>query len=555
MGRLLTIAAVLLLGAVGAALAWTPDFVIVGAGNSGCVLAAGLAKFKHTKVLLISEGFEEDYVPADNRFMSWWTTSIPATNPVYVGDNPANEPVLSNENSGFANNVRQYSPRCPIPGGCSGTNGQTWDVNADDYWNLTAAYVGDARWAAPNMREQRKWTESYQGVGNVACHGTHGGINLSAPNPEPTGIAIMNALAANLSIPLRADTICADSNVGVGATARNIDANGYVRQNTYFELVKPIYDSQTDDRLRVEFGAVAIDLVTKNSDATVVKCLDYVDSSGQTQRVCPNSEILLTMGGIGTPRFLFLNGIGPCSQLASVGVSRCLVDNANVGQHIRTQAAYVVPLTANPEARVPMSTVMSHYFSDSAKARGDPLPNLMIASGQILQFDSASVILAILQLTRPQDEGFMRLQSAYRHTPVFLSYNIGLNHPEDITDLAGALLQLRNVIAEVNKAGYTLTETGATVPLVTLAQIRNALVTTQLASENWHHVGSVRMGKAGDSTAVADSEGHIFGLTGVRVADNSLMVYGHPGHASQSGARDVGVVILQMVAQQFGLAV
>lgn len=307
-------------------------------------------------MLLISEGFERDYIPDDPRFMSWWTTSDPATNPVYVASNPANVPILSNEISGFADNAQQYSPHCVYPGGCSGTNGQTFDVNADNYWYLFfsisrfvprrcilsfgcrdawASYVGDERWGSATVKEQRKWTETYSGSGNRACHGTSGGIQVTAPWPEPTGNALINGISSVLSIPIVNDTICEGTNVGVGAAARNIDPVTFARQNTYFQVVKPLLNAGNPN-LRVVFGATAVGL-TYNFDRTSVECLTYIDAEGVTQTVCPNKEIILTMGTIGTARFVQLQGFGNCSQLASVGITPCVYDNPNIGQHMKVQ--------------------------------------------------------------------------------------------------------------------------------------------------------------------------------------------------------------------------
>lgn len=534
---------------------WTPDFIVVGAGNSGSVIAAGLAANPHTKVLLISQGFEVDYRPDTPAFAPWWTTS--GTNPAYVADNPTNIPILSNEVSGFAANARQYGPQCPIPGGCSGTNGAVWDANGDNYWDAIAAQTGDARWSGDNVRRLSKWISTYSGSGNVSCHGNHGGINISSPIPEPTALAIERAISGILGIPLLADTICTKSNVGVGHQVRNIDVQTtgtgtkYVRQNTYFELVKPLLAGNPN--LRVELGATALYLVPKKNDPSKIKCLVYVDSTGETKKECPDNEIILTMGSVGTASFLMRNGIGDCTHLATLGID-CLLDNVNVGKHVKNQIAFTVLYTGPEEARVPMAGTIAHYISPAAAARSEILPDLMLGSQQIFAFPGVSYILAIIEMCRLQDEGSITLLSADFNTHPLISYNIGLNHPEDLDTLAENFLNFRRIVANVTAQGYPLTEvSAATIPLTTKAAIVNALKTTPLASSNWHYVGSAKMGQAGDTTSVTDSAGHIWGLTGVRVADNSLTGLSHAAHASASSASFVGAVVLDMIISEFGL--
>ena len=444
------------------------------------------------------------------------------------------------------------------PGGCSGTNGQVFDVNADNYWDLVAQYVGDSRWNATNVRAARKWTEDYYGVGDESCHGRGGGINISAIYPEPTAIAIGKAISARFGIPFVNDTICQSTNAVVGpsnVTSTPMAMSARTPTSRLLSLFSPLTVKVVLTVGCVSFSAQALKLTTHViGSTTYVQCLRYLDSNSETQTVCPNKEIILTMGTIGNARFLQLNGIGNCAQLTALGIT-CVHNNVNVGQHIFTQTTMDAIILTAPEPRNPMSGLMAHYFSAAAKERNDTLPDTMIATAQILNEGPVAIVIVVMDITRPQDEGSITIQSSDpAHNPL-ISYNIGLNHPEDITSQAQLLLDVRNILSDVNAAGFFAAETGTTTQYTTLSEIVDAINSGAIgATTNWHHVGSVRMGKATDATAAVNSSGHFAGVVGLRLAGNELMPIGHPGHASASGARDVGAVMVDIIGQEFGLS-
>ena len=165
-----------------------------------------------------------------------------------------------------------------------------------------------------------------------------------------------------------------------------------------------------------------------------------------------------------------------------------------------------------------------------------------------------TTILAVLGLTRPQSEGYVKVNSSdWARHPVF-AYNIGSN-PEDYVIFAKLVLKFRDVVADMRAQGISIAES-ASSPLNGLNTIADIVAackrTTFPFATNWHDVGTVRMG-VNSTVGATNSRGHVFDIQGLIIGDNSLMPLGHPGHASASGARDVGAVVAQMIIDDYNL--
>lgn len=497
------------------------DYVIVGAGSAGCVLANRLSA-KH-QVLLLEAGGRDNYHWVHIPIGYLYCIGNPRTD---WGFHTAPEPGLNGRSLLY--------PRGRILGGCSSINGMLYlrGQSADyDHWRQ----LGNAGWGWDDVLQYFKKSEDYVD-GADDHHGVGGEWRVDNQRLSWQVLDDFMAAANQAGIP-RTDDFNAGDNEGVGYFKVNQRAG--FRWNTARAFLRPIRNRAN---LKVETHAQAERVLFDGRRATG---LQY-RRDGVVKQARALREVILAAGAIGSPQILQLSGVGSADLLRPLGIDTVL-DSAEVGQnlqdHLQIRCAYKVQgaKTLNTmsaslwgKARIgleyalkrtgPMSMAPSQL---GAFARSNPdvaTPDLeyhvqplsLDAFGEDLHpFDAITASVCNL---RPESRGSVQITTSdpSAHPRIQPNY---LGAEKDKRVAADAIRLTRRILAQPAMAAYRPEEFRPGMALQSEQELVQAA--GDIGTTIFHPVGTVRMGP--DDTAPLDSELRVKGLSGLRVVDASVM--------------------------------
>ena len=495
----------------------TYDYIIVGAGSAGCVLAHRLSEASDCRVLLLEAGErdrrKEIRIPA--AFSKLFKTSC--------------DWAYSTEPEPHLDNRRLYIPRGRMLGGSSSMNAMIYiRGNRADYdaWRDS----GCDGWSYDDVLPFFKRAE-HQERGASEYHGTDGPLNVADPRcVNPLSRAFVDAgVEAGLQ---RNDDFNGQSQEGVGFYqltqkngARHSVADAYLRP----ALARP--------NLHVRTGALVSRIVFERERATG---LEYVER-GRQLHARAEREILLCGGAINSPQLLLLSGVGPAGESRRHGIS-VVTDLQGVGQNLQDHPVVGVMYGVTK----PVSLASAESIANIARFllfKAGPLTsNVAEAGGFVrtasgsgppdLQFHFAPVYfqehgfvkpeghgLTIgATLIAPQSRGRITLRLSDPTQPPRIEGNY-LARAEDLRVLLDGIRLAR----EIAHAPAMRDLRGRDVPPGSESATGNALTgyVRKTAELLYHPVGTCRMGN--DSMAVVDPSLRVHGLSGLRVIDASVM--------------------------------
>ena len=487
------------------------DYVIVGAGSAGCVLANRLSADPAIRVLLLEAGGSDlhPYVRAPAGFIK--TFQNPRFNWCYT-----TEPVAG------ADSRPIYFPRGKLLGGSSAINGSLY-VRGQPRDFDTWAQLGNRGWSYDEVLPYFRRSED-RSSGADAFHGVGGPQHVSDINERHPICEAFIAGAESLGVPRNPDYNGAEQE-GVAYYQRTI-RNGR-RHSAATGYLAPI---RRRPNLHVVPGAhvLRLDVVERRAVGVTYRC------GGQTHRAVADGEVVLSAGTINSPHLLQLSGIGPAEWLAEVGIAP-VHDLPGVGKglqdHFATRVAHRVVLgrTLNERARGPrlwwevarwlatgqgvLSLSPAHVGAFIRSHPGLDAPDLQIV------FTPASYSEGVTGWQmRPHSRGWVRTRSA---DPA-LAPAIQPNYLADEADRRAAIDGLRwarRLLDSAALAPYRGTETTPGPD----AQTDDALLAYARArgSTVYHDIGTCRMGL--DRAAVVGPDLRVHGLDGLRVVDASVM--------------------------------
>ncbi len=491
------------------------DYVIVGAGAAGCVLADRLSATGATVVLL--EAGQRDRNP---------NAKIPAAfsklfKTKHDWDyNTVPQPELKNR--------EMYWPRGKILGGSTSMNAMIYQRGHRHTFDQWAA-DGNAGWSYGDLLPAFMSLEDQQ-RGPSDFHGVGGGLTVSdlrTANPLSTSFV---AAAKEAGFPLNPD-FNDDTQEGFGmyqVTQRN-----GVRCSAATAFLKP---AMKRSNLTVITGAHATKVVMSNGRASGV---EWVDKKG-THVTTATQEVILSGGAINSPQLLMLSGVGPAEHLASVNVD-VVHDSPNVGQnlidHLACGNAYAIrePITlAHAEEVKPLLEYVTkktgHLSSNVGEAGGfvtlgdGPMPDVQyhfapayfIAHGfESPEEDGISIAPTLVDV---KSRGEIRLASNDPMAKPIIDPRY-LSDPADLWLLVEGCKLAREFAAQPALAKFIESEYEPGTECTTDDQWVEHVRT--MSESLYHPVGTCAMGQATD--AVVDSELRVNGVDGLRVADASIM--------------------------------
>ena len=497
------------------------DYIIVGAGSAGSVLANRLSADGRFSVLVVEAG----------RASHRWS-------PIPVGfarliDNPqANWRYSSEPDEGSAQR-RIPVPRGKLLGGSSAINGMVFvrgQSHDYDHW----AQLGNRGWSYQDVLPFFKQMESYDG-GSDAYRGRSGPLRVTDPGESGPFYDAMIAAAAEVGIDRNPDYNGARQD-GVGMTQATISDGR--RMSTARSYLDP---ARNRSNLTIVTEALTERLLFEGKRCRGIR----FRHGGQTREAGARREVIVSAGSINSPQLLELSGIGQPEHLSALGISvhhalpgvgenlrdhyaprmKWLVSRAGVTYNDRARGLGLVwqalryAVTRDGFMALPAAPLRAYIRS----REGLESPDLNVSCMPFLatpdmKIDRRRGFIMIVHVLRSESVGSIHITSSDPARPPAINFNF-LSAPDDRTKLLAGMRLVRNWISAPALDGIR----GAELAPGEALQDDDELLdwVRETAETTYHPVGTCKMGS--DPMAVVDNTLRVHGLTGLRVADASIM--------------------------------
>jgi choline dehydrogenase len=501
------------------------DYVIVGAGSAGCVLANRLSADPRKTVLLLEAG------PPDRAL----SLKIPSAMTANLGGGVHNWAFMGEPEPGLAGR-RILHDRGKTLGGSSSINGMVCiRGHARDYdgWRQ----MGCVGWGYADVLPYFKRLESYQG-GADDYRGGDGPLRVTRPEADhPIDKAFLTA-GKQAGYPM-SDDICGYRQEGFAVLDRTTHKGA--RWSSARAYLDP---ARGRDNLTIKTGVLVRRVLIEGARARAIECQSG-DGTAWTARA--EAEVLLCAGAVGSPQILMLSGIGPAEHLREMGIDPML-DRPGVGANLNEHPDFVLkyrcarPVSLWPYTRGARKVLAglewlltrsgvcaSNHFEAVACLRsraGVDYPDLQLTIMPVaIQADSwdAMEMHAFqihIGLMRAQSRGRITLRDKHPVSPPRILVNY-LDDPRDRQALRDGIHLVRELVDQPALDGLRGEELFPGPEAQSNEDLDAKLA--QAVDTQWHLSGTAKMGAEADPMAVVDPHGRVHGAEGLRVVDASVM--------------------------------
>ena len=500
----------------------TFDYIIVGAGSAGCVLANRLSENPKHEVLLLETGGSDKSI-----FIKMPTAlSIPMNTDKYAWQ-------FNTEKEPYLNNREMHCPRGKVLGGSSSINGMVyvrghakdfdeWEAHGAEGWNYQACL--------PYFQKAETWYK-----GNDAYRGGNGelGVNNGNEMKNPLYTAFIKA-GEQAGYDITSDY---NGKQQEGFGPMHMTVKDGVRSSASREYLDPV---KSRKNLTIVTGALVTKVVLEDK---VAKGVEYV-VNGKTETAATSNEVILSAGSIGSPHILQLSGIGDRDILEKAGVD-VKHHLPGVGQNLQDHLEFYFqykckqPITLNRKLGLISKGLIgarwllnrsglgaTNHFESCAFIRSKAdvewpdiqyhfLPAAIRYDGKSA-FDGDGFQVHVGH-NKPKSRGSVTLQSANPTVPPKILFNY-LQHPDDIEGFRACVRLTREIIAQSAFDDFRDGEIQPGEHIQTDEEI-DAFVREAVESA-YHPSCSCKMGE--DEMAVVDSQTNVHGIEGLRVVDSSI---------------------------------
>jgi choline dehydrogenase-like flavoprotein len=502
------------------------DYIIVGAGSAGCVLANRLSADPKNRVLLLEAGGRDNWI--------WF--HIPAGYLFAIGNPRADWMFQTEKEPGLNGRALSY-PRGKVIGGCSAINGmismrgQSQDY---DHWRQ----LGLTGWGWDDVAPVFRKLDNHF-LGDTEHHGAGGEWRVEESRVRWEVLDAVIRAANEMGIPQTTDFNTGD-NTGVGYF--HVNQKRGIRMSAARAFLKPVLKRPN---LRLETGVLVEKLSFEGKRCTGVR----YRQDGRLVEARARGEVILAAGAIGSPQILQLSGIGDPDWLGELGIPVLQAREGvgrNLQDHLQQRAIYKVegvktlnttyhslvgralmgmqyallqkgPLTMSPSQLgiftrsspdQERSNIEFHVQPLSLDKFGEPLH----------RFPAITVSACNL---RPTSRGTVRLRSADPSAKPIIAPNYLATY-EDRTVAADAIRVTRRLMRQPAMQPYR-PEEYLPGPSVGDDDASLAKAAGDIGTTIFHPVGTAKMGLPSDPHAVVDERLRVIGLQGLRVVDASVM--------------------------------
>ena len=510
----------------------TFDYIIVGAGTAGCLLANRLSADPRNRVLLIEAGRKDDY--------HW--IHIPVGYLYCIG-NPRTDWLYSTEADPGLNGRALRYPRGKTLGGCSSINGMIYMRGQSRDYDQWAQATQDAGWRWDNVLPYFKKHEDYY-KGADALHGAGGEWRVERQRLRWDVLDAFAQAAQEAGIP-HSEDFNRGNNEGVGYFQVN-QKDGW-RWNTAKAFLRPTCYGRPNFEMWTA-AQVAKLLVDTGADGAKRCSGVEVWNGHEMVQAHAEREVILAAGSIGSPALLQLSGIGPAPLLQSLGipvVQELPGVGENLQDHLQIRAVFKVEgvPTLNTLANSwqgklkigmeyafkrsgPMSMAPSQLGAFTRSSPDHEWPNIeyhvqplsLDAFGEPLHgFNAFTASVCNLN---PTSRGWVRIRSPRFGDAPAIAPNY-LSTAEDRKVAADSLRVTRRIVAQPALAKYKPVEWKPGTQYESDEDL--ARLAGDIATTIFHPVGTTKMGSDDDPMAVLDSQLRVRGVRGLRVVDAGAM--------------------------------
>ncbi|HTZ01545.1 MAG TPA: GMC family oxidoreductase N-terminal domain-containing protein, partial [Xanthobacteraceae bacterium] len=503
------------------------DYIIVGAGSAGCLLANRLSAAPQTRVLVLEAGGRDNWI--------WF--HIPVGYLFAIG-NPRSDWMFKTEPEPGLNGRSLNYPRGKAIGGSSSINamiymrGQAADY---DHWRQ----LGLGGWGWDDVLPYfRKHENHFFGVG--PAHATGGELHVSAPRVRWDLLDAFRAAAEQAGIKSIADFNAGDNE---GVCAFHVNQKRGRRWSAASAFLKPVLNRPN---LKLETGCLAENIVFDGKRATGVRWRQ----NGVSRTARCRGEVILAAGAIGSPQLLMLSGVGPAAHLREHGIG-VVADRPGVGgnlqDHLQLRLIFKVDGIATLNERYHSRFGFAGMFAEYMLLRRGPLTMAPSQLGVFTRSDAdqarANLQYHVQPLSldkfgdplhafpaftasvcnlQPTSRGTVRLRSsAPKDAPAIAPHYLSTDRDRRIA--ASAIRLTRRIAAQPALAPFHPQEylPGPGVRDDDEADLIKAA--GDIGTTIFHPVGTAKMGLPSDPMTVVDGRLRVAGVERLRVIDASVM--------------------------------